>query len=294
MVSAEHEQAVLSVQRLIDALGPTPSPAERRAAWDARYGALALSDGITCSPAGVPGVSAEWLSGPDHGSTVVQYHHGGGYSGGSLNTHRQFASRLAAASGGRVLNVGYRLAPEHPFPAAVDDALHSYRWLLDTGVAASSIVVGGDSAGGGLAAGLIHAIHAADLPTPAGVILIAPLVDVRPRDTGATDMFVSAGRTVSVAALYLGEHDAADPLVSPIVGDLSHFPPILVQVSASEALYDDAIAFVAKARGHAVPVTVDAPDGLMHTWQVLAPDAPKSAAAMQRLGAFVSSCTRPG
>ena len=179
---------------------------------------------------------------------VVQHHHGGGYSGGSLNTHRQFASRLAAACAGRVLNVGYRLAPEHPFPAAMDDAMCCYRWLLAAGVPASSIVLAGDSAGGGLAAGLIHAIGRAGLPRPAGLILIAPLVDVRPRDSGARDMFVSTEATLSVAALYLGEHDPADPLVSPLVGDLSGFPPIYLQVSATEALYGESVAFATTAR----------------------------------------------
>jgi acetyl esterase/lipase len=287
MVSAEHAEAEQSVRQLLEVIGPSPSPTTRRQAWDVRYGDLPLALGVTCERAPVPDVVAEWLAGPDPSTAVVQYHHGGGYSGGSLNTHRRFASCLAAASNGRVLNIGYRLAPEHPFPAAIEDALATYRWLLAQGIESASVVIGGDSAGGGLAAGVVHAIRDAGLPRPAALVLLGPWVDLVARDEGATDMFVRRDGASSMAEMYVGDHDPADPRISPVRGDLAGFPPVYVQVSASEALYQDAVGFADALRTAGVDVEVDAPADVMHTWPILAPRAPEAAQAIERLGRFV-------
>jgi acetyl esterase/lipase len=284
MPSEEHDRAASEIGELLAQLGPSPTPAQRVTVWERRLGHLALSPGVAVEAAGVPGVTAEWLrpAAATRSGAVIQYHHGGGYSGGSLLMHRHFVSRLAAATTAPILNVGYRLAPEHVFPAALDDALASYRWLLER-YEPEQIVIGGDSAGGGLAAALLHAARAELLPMPGGLMMLAPLLDVRPARTGKP----------SIVDLYLAGHDPADPLVSPLLGDLAGFPPTYLQVSATEDLYEQAVEFAAAAGAAGVDVHLEAPGDLIHTWPVLAPDAPETEEAIARLGRFVIELAQP-
>jgi acetyl esterase/lipase len=294
--SAAHERGARRLADVLAGMGPRPTPATRRRTWDELLGADPLPAGIEARPTTLGGVPAEELAGGASGPTI-QWLHGGGYVAGSLTTHRLFGARLARACAGRVVTVGYRLAPEHPFPAALDDALAAYRALLDAGADARRLAVGGDSAGGGLALALLLALRDAGDPLPAACTLVAPLVDM-PGDggvgatgaTGATDMFVADGGMRIDA--YLGGRDPRDPLVSPYYGDLAGLPPMLVQVSADEALHAQCARLAERVRAQGGDVELDEWQGLVHTWQILIPACPEAGEAIERLATF--ACRRAG
>ena len=179
MPSEEHQWWSAAMLAVSAGLGPDPTPLDRRTAWDDFLGHLPVPAGVEVEASQMAAVDVEWLRPEQSSAVVVLYLHGGGYSAGSLVTHRLFAARLASASAASVMNVGYRLAPEHPFPAALADARAAYAALLEVGVRPRDIVVGGDSAGGGLALCLLLSLKDAGLSLPAAAILLAPLVDVR-------------------------------------------------------------------------------------------------------------------
>ena len=289
MPSAEHEGLVeLLTNRPDDA--PTDL-ASQRAMFEAMTGDFPLAPGTEVHAYSANGVPVEWVSasGADARRAVV-YLHGGGYVIGSLNTHRSLASRISAASGARVMVVDYRLAPEHPYPAAVDDALTAYRWLFTQGIQPEHVAVAGDSAGGGLALALLMQIREHDLPMPAGGVLLSPWVDLE--GTGATaapgavdDPMVTLEGLKGMAQTYAGDR-VAEPLASPLHGDLTGLPPLLIQVGTREVLLDDARRIKARAEAAGVEVTLEEEEGLVHVWQVF-PDIPESDSAVARIGAFI-------
>lgn len=225
---------------------------------------------------------------------VVLYLHGGGYLGGSPWTHRGFTSKLAMRAHVGVFVPEYRLAPQHPFPAALDDALMAYRHMLDRGVPAERIVVAGDSAGGGLAAALALAIKDEQLEPPAGYLLISPEVDLTltgdsVAGNSSTDILPHQIPTDG----YVGSHDPADPLVSPLFGDLEGLPPMMVQVGGREMLRDSQLAFAQRAAAAGVDVWLHVEPDMFHVWPMLVPQLPVSAAALSRIVAFVEQRLGP-
>jgi len=212
---------------------------------------------VVCEKVEAGGVNAEWIAAP--GATadrVILYLHGGGYVIGSINTHRAMISRIARASDARALAIDYRLAPEHPFPAAVEDAIASYRWLLAQGYKPGRIVIAGDSAGGGLTIAALLAIRDARLPMPAGAVPISPWTDLEGtgdsvRTRAARDLMVTQENLAHSAKQYYGAHDPKDPLVSPVHANFRGLPPMLIHVGDAEILLDDAtrVAKSAKAAG---------------------------------------------
>jgi acetyl esterase/lipase len=253
---------------------------------------------VTVSAVSANGIPCEWVAGPSPDPwRVVLYLHGGGYVMGSLNTHRQLAGWISKAAGARVLNVDYRLAPEHRYPAAVDDAVAAYEWLLSQGVAPSGIVVGGDSAGGGLTAATLLAIRNRRLPMPAGGVLLSPWSDL----TGSSESLGTrgvlqpggAGGTglSDMAKQYVGSADPRDPLASPVYADLAGLPPLLIQVGTDEGLFDDSIRLDAAARTAAVEVEIEAYNGQGHVFQALAWSVPEAKQAIVRIGEWVRAHT---
>lgn len=239
------------------------------------------------------GVPAEWIatSGTDD-SRVVYYLHGGGYSIGSINTHREMVSRIARAAGARALVVDYRLAPEHPFPAAVDDATAAYRWLLSTGVPADRVVIAGDSAGGGLTVATLLALRDAGDPLPAAGICISPWTDLaitgESMDTkAAVDPMIQPAAARVGAQIYLAGADPRNPLASPLYADLSRLPHLLVQVGASEVLLDDAVRLAERANAAGTEATLEVWDDMIHVWHFFAFILPEGQQAIDRIGAFV-------
>jgi monoterpene epsilon-lactone hydrolase len=233
---------------------------------------------------------------------VVLYLHGGGYVIGSPRSHRHLAAAIARAAGARALLLDYRRAPEHPFPAAVDDALAAYRWLLESaGVAPGHVVVAGDSAGGGLTVATLLAARDAGLPQPAAGVCISPWADLTCSlgsytTKAAVDPVVDTGLVQKMATAYLGAADPRTPLASPLHADLRGLPPLLVQVGGDEVLLDDARELAARAKRAGVDATLEVWDAMVHVWHWFLPMLDEAPAAIDRIGAFVREAllSRPG
>jgi len=248
----------------------------------------------TVDAGGIPG---EWISTPESvEERVVYYLHGGGYVLCSINTHRPMIARIARAAGARALAINYRLAPENPFPAAVEDATAAYRWLLSTGVEPAKVVIAGDSAGGGLAVAALVALRDAGEPLPAAGVCISPWVDME--GTGESmvtkadvDPIVRPEGMPEMAKVYLGEADPRTPLASPIYADLTGLPPLLIQVGTAETLLDDATRLAERAKSAGVDVILEPWEDMIHVWHTFAEMLPEGQKAIERIGEFVRRST---
>jgi acetyl esterase/lipase len=263
----------------------------RRAGMDAL--ALPPADDVTASPIDVDGMAAEWVvaAGADAG-TVVLYLHGGGYVMGSLATHRKLAGDMSRAAGARVLLLDYRLAPEAPYPAAVDDAVAAYRWLLAGGFAPEAIAVAGDSAGGGLTVATLLALRDRGLPLPGAGVAISPWADLTMEAASLEglaerDPVVRGGDLKRYRDWYLDGTDPRHPGASPAHADLTGLPPLLVHVGEAEVLLDDAVLLAESGRRDGVDVTLEAWPDMVHVWHVFAGRVPESTAAVDRIGEFL-------
>lgn len=222
---------------------------------------------------------------------VILYLHGGGFLYGSDHSHGELCSRIALSAGGRLVFPLYRLAPEHPFPAALEDALAVYRSLLDAGVLPSDIVVAGDSAGGNLALALLVALRDRGQPLPAAAVLISPCVDLAAR-TGSMEQnkrfdWASPWMFDRWQREYLAGKDAADPLASPAHADLRGLPPLLIQIGTAEMLYDQVTSLARRAKEAGVEVTFDEYADRVHLWHALTPMFPEFQASIDRIGKYV-------
>ena len=220
--------------------------------------------------------------------TTLLYFHGGGYVMGSVESYRELLGRIALSCRVRVLAIDYRLAPEAPFPAALDDCLAAYRWALANGVEPSRLLVGGDSSGGGLAiATLVRARDEGDA-TPRGAVLISPWVDLEARrpSVAANSRFDWGDRDYLQHWLvqYLNGANARDPLASPLYADLAGLPPLFIQVGTAELLYDEVVAFADKARAEGVDVTLEPWPNMVHGWTMLDQFFPQAKEALESIG----------
>ncbi|GAA4355113.1 hypothetical protein GCM10023185_17700 [Hymenobacter saemangeumensis] len=239
-------------------------------------------------------LDAEWLR-PRNApaSRVMLYLHGGGYVLGSLNTHRSLVGSLAQRCGLNILTINYRKAPDHPFPAALDDARRAYRWLLRQGYQPHNIVLAGDSAGGGLALALLLALRDAGDAMPAAAVGLSPWTDlllpltVLRRVAREEVLLLEALQMRTWGPLYAHKTPLAHPLLSPAQADLHGLPPLLIQVSTAEVLFDDVLRFVDKARAAGVPVTLQPFDGLVHWWHLFWRLVPEARQALDQVAGFV-------
>ena len=275
------------------------SLAERRERMETTMSRLPLADGVTATAhqaGGVRVISCTREKGPD--DPALLYLHGGGYRLGSAASYRAYGSHLARACSARVLLVDYRLAPEHPFPAAVDDALITYRWLLDDQRSAERVVVGGDSAGGGLAAALALRARDEGMPLPAGTVCLSPWADLT-NTAGSysrcaeSDTLFSKFAADEAAGLYLNGADPAHPLASPLRGDWQGLPPLFIQASECEVLADDATGLASNAGRAGVDVELHMYRDMPHVWQVHYPTFPEAVQAVDQVAAFVARVTSP-
>jgi epsilon-lactone hydrolase len=244
----------------------------------------------------VAGIRSAWCHPKDPcADSVVLYLHGGGYATGSLRSHRDLVDRLAHASGGRVLALDYRLAPEHPFPAALEDALAAYRALLDAGISHEKIIIAGDSAGGGLTLSTLFCLRDAGQPLPAGAALISPWVDL---DSSRPSMFenarwdyVSRNGLRDFARFFTAHHNHRNPLASPVYGNFSGLPPLLIHAGEIEGLRDDAVAVHEKAVAAGVKSELKIWEDMIHAFHVIAAICPPGREAIKEMGAFVRERT---
>jgi monoterpene epsilon-lactone hydrolase len=272
---------------------PDATVDEIRAGFETLATMFPVPADVKCEKVDAGGVPAEWISAPgacrDH---VVLYLHGGGYCIGSINTHRDMVARISRASGARALAIDYRLAPEHPFPAAVDDATAAYRWLLAQGTDPKRIVIAGDSAGGGLTVATLLALRDDGQPLPAAGVCISPWVDLEGIGESMTskadvDPMVTKDGLDKMAAKYYSSTNVRHPLISPIYGDLSGLPPLLIHVGTWETLLDDSTRLRERAQAGGVDVTLEPWDEMIHVWHIFAPFVPEGQQAIDRIGEYV-------
>lgn len=261
-----------AIRAIIAARPKAADLAEMREGSNQRGLAWGLAEDVVVQPVNAAGVAAEWTSTPEaFPQRAVLYFHGGGFVLGSLDSHRHVASEIGRAAGCRCLALDYRLAPEHPFPAAVDDALAAYRWLLAQGFQAANIAFVGDSAGGGLVVSAMLAARDAGLPQPACGWAISPWVDLTQTaesftSKAAEDPSVQKPGLDNMAGLYLAGADPRAPLASPLFADLSGLAPLFIQVGAVETLLDDSTKLAAKAGAAHVAVTLEVWPEMIHVW----------------------------
>jgi epsilon-lactone hydrolase len=222
----------------------------------------------------------------------ILYLHGGGYVMGSPPHYRDFIWRIARVATARVVCPYYRLAPEHRFPAALDDAVTSYSWLLAQGAAPRRLVIMGDSAGGGLALATLLRLRDEGLPLPAAAVALSPWTDLALtgdsiRSNAGADLTLEFQRTASFARHYLGSADPRHPYASPLYGDPAGLPPILIQVGSDEILRDDSVRMADKLRAAGSPVEIEIWPRMPHVWQLFARVLPEGRRAIRRIGAFV-------
>jgi acetyl esterase/lipase len=268
---------ILALRAQIAARPPVTTLAERRAGIDARGKGFGTPADVRITPVMAHGVKAEWTATPDAAEDkAILYLHGGGYVLGSLDSHRHFAAEAGRQAGVRTLAIDYRLAPEHAFPAPVEDSVAAYRYLLSCGIKPGNIALAGDSAGGGLVVGAMLAIREAGLALPACGWCISPWVDMEATsrsftDCAATDPTVQKPGILDMAAAYLGGADPRHPHAAPVYGDLRGLPPLLIQVGSAETLLDDSL-WLARVAGMAeVPVQMQIWPEMIHVWHQFFP-----------------------
>ena len=267
---------------------------ERRARLDEVGSVWLPAADVKFTEVDIGGIDGEWsiVPGSDEARVLI-YFHGGGYCSGSIRSHRRMVSEAGRAAGIRTLAVGYRLAPEHPFPAAFDDALTAWRFVRRQGIAAAHVAVGGDSAGGGLTAALINRLREASEEQPACAWLVSPWTDLTM--SGATlsskdavDPLIHKPYLEELAGAYLpAAIDRKDPRVSPLYADLRGFPPTLIQIGSDETLLDDSVRFAAAAGKADVAVTLEIWPHMIHAWHLWNAHLEDGRRALASAGAFM-------
>jgi epsilon-lactone hydrolase len=277
---------------------PPPTLEERRATFAPAGRIHPIPDDVQVTEVSAGGVPAHWLAAPEADpGRVLLFLHGGGFQMGSLRSDGELAARLGRVSGMRVLFPEYRLAPEHPFPAAIDDVIAAWRWLrAGQELTASSMAVAGASAGGGLAVSLLVALRDAGEALPAAAVLMSPTVDLTSSGASMTervdqDPFSTPAMLRQFAADYLAGADPKTPLASPLFASLAGLPPLLIQEGTADLLLSDSERLASAAAEAGVDVTLEVADGLPHVYQVML-GTPEAAEATERIGKFLRARVR--
>jgi monoterpene epsilon-lactone hydrolase len=267
--------------------------AQMRSDWDAAFGGSTAA--VMCEPVSAGGVDGEWISPTDAPEDkAILYFHGGGFRIGSVTSHRDLIAQIALASGCRVLAINYRLAPEHRFPAALDDALVAYGWMLGQGLQPGNVALAGDSAGGNLALAAMLALRERRLPLPISAVLMSPWTDLAATGTSyvsraEADPIHQRPMILALARNYLGgQSDPCDPLVSPLYADLAGLPPLLIQVGDRETVLDDSVMFADKARAAGVDTNLEVWDGMIHVFQMFGAELPETHRAIASIAGFLN------
>jgi len=285
------------IERIRALLSSKPRPVgwlERRKRLDDVGSVWPVAEDVALTAADVNGLPGEWsiAQGSDR-SRVLMFFHGGGYCSGSIVSHRRLVTEAGRAAGVRTLAIGYRLAPEHPFPAAYDDVLTAWRFLRNQNIPAAHIAIGGDSAGAGLTIALITRLRDAHEELPGCAWLISPWTDLTMSGSTvftkeAVDPLIHKQYLIELADAYLpAGMDRKDPRVSPLYADLKGFPPALIQVGSAETLLDDATRFAAVAGAADVRVTLEIWPHMIHAWLLWNAHLEPGRRALASAGAFI-------
>lgn len=255
--------------------------------------AMKLPADVMCEPAEGCPVPVEWIVSPNiHQEEVLLYLHGGAYFLPYDNPHRDLAARLGRGAAMRALIVDFRLAPENPYPAALNDVASTYQWLLEEGTLSENIAIAGDSSGGGLALATLLRLRDTGFPFPAAIVCISPWTDL----TGSGPSMKSNAKTDFVnipehmktnAANYAGEHELKNPYISPLFADLIDFPPLLIQAASRDVLLDDATRLEQRAHSAGVDVTLEVWENMIHVFQLGARFIPEAREAVEHISAFL-------
>ena len=287
--------AVLSILEASPPLSPDAEVSVLRETMEAMTAAMVCPDGMQTEAVSAGGVPAEWISFADSDtSRALLYLHGGGYAIGSIETHRSLAARLARDLGCRALILDYRLAPEHPHPAAVEDSLAACRFLRENGIDPANTVIAGDSAGGGLTVATMLALRDAGEPLPAAAAGLSAWLDLAgtgPSNTEKADAdpIVTMDGLLKMAEWYLGNQAASDvPTASPLYADPSGLPPLLLQVGDAEVLLDDSTRFAANAKEAGVAVELEVWPEMVHVWHTFGDDVPEARDAVSGIVNFLN------
>lgn len=284
------------IERIRAALAARPRPAElseRRARLDALGAQFPVPPDVRVESVDANGVAAEWTMAPDADpNRVLLFLHGGGYVSGSIASHRAMVAEAGRQAGVRTLALGYRLAPEHPFPAALEDALSGYRFLLGSGIDPRNVVVGGDSAGGGLTIAALVSLRDAGVKPPSCAWCISPWVDLEMTGASidakaAVDPMIQRPYLQELVMAYLPGGDPRAPLVSPLRADLHGLPPLLIQVGAAETLLDDAVRLAGAAGAADVAVTLEVYPDMIHVWPLFHQQLAAGRRALAAAGRFM-------
>lgn len=293
MASPELEATVTRILDTFRGWGKEATLEQMRTGWDNLFSNIKNRQPASAKPVDAGGVKAEMITAPGVAEDrVVLYLHGGGYVLGSIDSHRDLINRLSLTANASILALDYRLAPEHPYPAAVEDSTSAYRWLLKQGTKPSRIAIAGDSAGGGLTAATLIALRDAGVPLPGTGVMLSPWCDMEA--VGATfdskasvDPMVQRHLILSMASTYLNGASPKTPLANPLYAKLTGLPPLLIQVGGRECLLDDTLRLEANAKAAGVDITVDIWEEMIHVWQIFTSTLPEAQPAIDRLGAHI-------
>lgn len=267
--------------------------AERRRIDDENGNDFPLPADVIVEPVSTNELKGEWVKTPGaNGDAALLYLHGGAYIFCSPRSHRHLVAALGRAANIPVLSLEYRLAPENPFPAAVEDSVAAFRFLMEQGIAPNRIVIAGDSAGGGLTIATMLSLRDQDLPLPAAGACLSPWADLTMTAASYTtneEALAARDRLIGYAQLYLNETDTRHPLASPIFADLNGLPPLLIQVGGAEPFYDDSINLEAAAKACGVGVELEVWEEMIHVWHYFHPMLSEGRHAIARIGEFVQS-----
>ncbi|MCC2658413.1 MAG: putative lipase esterase protein [Panacagrimonas sp.] len=296
MSAAQLDAVIKDVQACFGAWTAETTLDQMRKDWDEVFAKHPSNVGAKCENVDAGGVPAVRITAPGAASDrAILYLHGGGYVFGSPRSHKDLGEFLSKAAKAQVFLLDYRLAPEHPYPAAVDDATAAYRWLLKSGFKPERIAVSGDSAGGGLCAATLLSIKNHKLPMPACAVPLSPWADLECTSEtfttkAADDPMVQREMTHNLAAMY-APGNLKDPLVSPLNGDFKGLPPLLIQVGERETLLGDSQRMAEIAKKAGVPVTLEIEPGQIHVFQIFSSRLDEGVAAIDRMGRFILSHT---
>ena len=274
------------------------NPAEMRVGIDAAGEAFPVPDSVDITPLEMAGLSCEWtVAKSGQSGPAMLYLHGGGYIAGSLTSHRNLVARLAEKIDGRILTVDYRLAPEHPFPAAVVDGLAAYEALLDSGIDPNHLTIGGDSAGGGLTMATLVSARDKGLPMPAGALLFSPWTDLTASGAtiatnAAVDPTIGLKVIKASADHYLAGAEGNSPLASPIFADLRGMPPVFIQTGAVEVLLSDSETLRDRLTEAGSDCQLEVWDKMFHVWHAQWPILSEARDAIDKAAAFVKRVSK--